>query len=177
MSASIEMSVADENLAADDYTGLQALSFSGASAEIFAAIDACAYPVLRHSQCTINRFDAAKMELTRIYSSNIKKYPVGGIKSKSDKGWGRQVLLEKRLFVGEGVAAIKKSFDDYELIIGLGLRSVINIPLVSQNSCLGTLNFLSKDECVTHKQIVFAQSLGLLAIPGVLATLPLPPQY
>ncbi len=171
MSVSIQMPAADENLNADGSTGIQAPSFSGASTELFAAVDACAYPVLRHSQCTINRFDAAKMELTRIYSSNMKKYPVGGTKLKSDKGWGRHVLLEKRLFIGEGVAAIKKSFDDYELIIDLGLRSVINIPLVSQNCCLGTLNFLSKDECVTRKQIVFAQWLGLLTIPGLLAAL------
>ncbi|TCT08844.1 GAF domain-containing protein [Paralcaligenes ureilyticus] len=154
----------------ENFICIKAKSFNDeAPLELFAAADACAFPVLRHSQCTINRFDAQKMQLTRLYSSDTKKYPIGGTKSKSDTGWGRHVLLDKRLFVGEGTAAIKKSFDDHELIIALGLRSVINVPLVSKDTCLGTLNFLSRVEHVTQTQITFAQLLGLLITPTVQA--------
>ena len=158
------------DLPRDGYTGIAALSFGATPGDLFAAADACAFHVLEHSHCTVNRFNAEKMELTRLYSSNMEKYPIGGTKSKSGTNWGRHVLLNKLLFVGQGLAAIKNSFEDHELIASLGLRSVINVPLVCEGNCLGTLNFLSREDRVTQRQIDFAQRLGLLIIPGMLAS-------
>ncbi|MFB9971267.1 hypothetical protein ACFFMP_15170 [Pseudoroseomonas cervicalis] len=55
------------------------------------------------------------------------------------------MLLEAAL-LGEGEAAIRGAFDDHALILGLGLRSVLNLPIRLGGRCLGTLNFLWREE-------------------------------
>jgi GAF domain-containing protein len=91
---------------------------------------------------TAMRFDAASMTVRRVFSSNEAAYPVGGSKPKRNTAWGRHVLEDKRVFVGEGEAAIRAMFDDADLILGLGLRSIVNVPLLRDGACIGTLNVL-----------------------------------
>jgi hypothetical protein len=136
-------------------------------AALCAAIDAFAQPVLRQSLCTVNRFDAAQMRLTRVYSSNPAAYPPGGSKEKRGTAWGRHVLLERRVFVGEGAEAIRASFDDHEAIARLQLRSVVNVPAVFEGECLGTLNLLMQADTVHPGQVEFALLLGLLLVPAL----------
>jgi GAF domain-containing protein len=136
---------------------------------LFAAIDAYARPVLRQTLCTVNRFDAARIAVVRLYSSDPAAYPPGGSKQKAGTRWGRHVLLERRVYVGEGVDAIRESFDDHAAILALGLKSVINVPVVAGDICLGTLNLLMPDERIDAGQVAFARLAGLLAVPGFLA--------
>jgi GAF domain-containing protein len=136
---------------------------------LFGAIDAYARPVLGQKLCTVNRFDAERIAVVRLYSSDPVAYPPGGSKQKAGTSWGRQVLLDRRIFVGEGVEAIRQSFDDHAAIAALGLKSIINIPVVAQGICLGTLNLLMPGERIDARQVAFAQLAGLLAVPGFLA--------
>jgi GAF domain-containing protein len=133
---------------------------------LFAAIDAYAMPVLGQALCTVNRFDAARMAVVRLYSSDPVAYPPGGSKQKEGMPWGRHVLIERRVFVGEGTEAIREFFDDHAAIAALGLQSVINVPVVSNDVCLGTLNLLMRSPRVTTQQVAFARLAGLLAVPG-----------
>lgn len=136
---------------------------------LFAAIDAYAKPVLRQTLCTVNRFDAQRIAVVRLYSSDPASYPPGGSKEKAGTGWGQHVLLDRRVYVGEGVEAIRESFDDHAAILGLGLKSVINVPVVANDVCLGTLNLLMPAERIDGGMIAFARLAGLLAVPGFLA--------
>jgi len=129
------------------------------------AVDDFAQPVMRHTLCTVNRFDASTMRLTRLYSSNPDAYPAGGTKDKRGTEWGRQVLLERRPFVGEGADAIRAAFDDHAAIARLRLQSVVNIPVVFEERCLGTLNLLMEAPTVSPAQVDFAQLAGLLLLP------------
>jgi GAF domain-containing protein len=138
---------------------------------LFAAIDAYAKPVLGQTLCTVNRFDAQRIAVVRLYSSDPVSYPPGGSKQKAGTPWGQHVLLERRIYVGEGVQAIRQSFDDHDAIVALGLKSVINVPVVAHDTCLGTLNLLMPTERIDAGQVAFAQLAGLLAIPGFLALL------
>ncbi len=79
------------------------------------------------------------------------------------------MLHERRLFIGQGEDAIRQSFDDHTTIHDLGLRSVINVPVVAWGTCLGTFNFLMRADTVDASMIQWAQLAGLLAIPGFLA--------
>lgn len=133
-----------------------------------AAVDAFAQPVMRHTLCTVNRLDAQQLRLTRLYSSNPAAYPPGGSKDKRDTAWGRQVLVERRVFVGEGSEAIRTSFDDHEAIARLSLRSIVNVPVVFEQQCLGTLNLLMQAPAVTPGQVQFAQLLSLILVPVLL---------
>lgn len=139
------------------------------SQKLFAAVDLYAQGVLRQTLCTVNRFDAPNERVLRLYSSNPAAYPVGGSKDKSGTAWGRHVLHERRIYVGEGVDAIRESFDDFEAILSLNLQSVINVPVVVQGTCLGTVNFLMTTETVDAPQVQFAQLAALLAAPGFMA--------
>jgi len=129
------------------------------------AVDDFAQPVMRHSLCTVNRFDAYTMRLTRLYSSNPDAYPAGGTKDKRGTEWGRHVLLARQAFVGEGADAIRAAFDDHAAIARLRLQSVLNIPVVFEERCLGTLNLLMEAPTVSLAQVDFAQLAGLLLLP------------
>jgi GAF domain-containing protein len=136
---------------------------------LFAAIDAYARPVLRQALCTVNRFDAQRIAVVRLYSSDPVAYPPGGSKQKAGTPWGQHVLLDRQVYVGEGEAAIREFFDDHATIVALGLKSVINVPVVANDVCLGTLNLLMSTERVDSGQVAFARLAGLLAVPGFLA--------
>ena len=134
-------------------------------ARICAAVDALAQPVMAHALCTVNRFDAPLMQVVRLYSSQPGAYPPGGRKDKRGTAWGRHVLLERRMYVGEGATAIQAAFDDHALIARLGLQSVVNVPVVFEERCLGTLNLLMTRATVAPAQLDFARLLGLLLLP------------
>jgi GAF domain-containing protein len=136
---------------------------------LFAAIDAYAKPVLQQALCTVNRFDAERIAVVRLYSSDPVAYPPGGSKQKAGTRWGQQVLLDRRVYVGEGEDAIRESFDDHATIVALGLKSVINVPVVADDVCLGTLNLLMPTPRIDAGQVAFARLAGLLAVPGFLA--------
>lgn len=147
-----------------------ALAYAGGDATAaLQAIDGHARASLGHALCTVNRYDADAMRVVRLYSSNPHAYPPGGSKDKSGTPWGRHVLLEQRVFVGEGVAAIREFFDDHDAIQRLGLQSVINIPVVYGATCLGTINFLMPRPQVSEADIDSARLAGLLALPAFLA--------
>ena len=142
---------------------------SGDPGSIFHAVDHLVQPVLQQTLCTVNRYNPQREQLTRLYSSDPLAYPVGGTKGKAGTSWGRQVLHQKQLFIGEGVDAIRQSFDDHATIQALGLRSVINVPVVFQGQCLGTINLLMTSAKVDAAMVQTARLAGVLALPGFLA--------
>ena len=150
---------------ADGVDGVALAYARGRAGAVYAAVDAFARTGLDHRLCTINRFDAAGMRVVRLYSSNEQAYPPGGSKSKAGMPWGQQVLLDKRVFVGEGDDAIAQAFDDHAAIAALGLRSVINVPVVVAEQCLGTVNFLMTRAEVTPEHVSIAQLAAMLTVP------------
>jgi hypothetical protein len=131
-------------------------------------VDQIAMTLLNRQLLTINIFHPEHMELERLYSSNPEAYPPGGRKQKRGTTWGQHVLIEQKIFVGEGSEAIRQSFDDHETIKRLGLQSVINIPISSDARCLGTLNILMTLPHVKPDHIETAQHLGALLQPGLI---------
>jgi len=151
--------------------GVDAVARAYAAADAtaaFAAVDAYARASLEHTLCTVNRYDADAMRVVRLYSSNPEAYPPGGSKDKNGTPWGRHVLLEQRVFVGEGVAAIREFFNDHDAIRELGLQSVINVPVVYGDTCLGTVNFLMTRAQVSEADVEHARLAALLALPAFL---------
>ena len=125
-------------------------------------IDQIAMALLDRELLTINNFYPEHMELERLFSSNPEAYPPGGRKQKKGTAWGQHVLIDQKIFIGEGTEAIRQSFDDHETIARLGLQSVINIPITRDGVCLGTLNILMKHPHVKPEHINIAQQLGAL---------------
>ena len=132
-------------------------------------VDQIAMALLDRQLLTINIFYPQDMELERLYSSNPEAYPPGGRKQKRGTAWGQHVLIEQKIFVGEGSQAIEQSFDDHETIKRLGLQSIINIPISNHGRCLGTLNILMTLTRVEPEHIETAQHLGALLRPGFIS--------
>lgn len=118
---------------------------------------------------TAMRFDAASMTVRRVFSSNETAYPVGGSKPKRDTPWGKHVLTEKKIFVGEGEAAIRAMFDDAEVIFGLGQRAIVNVPLLRGGTCIGTLNVLVPRQHWRPGEVEFVKRLGEKAAAAMTA--------
>ena len=118
-----------------------------------------------HGLLTAMVFDRDAMTVQRIFSSRPIEYPVGGSKPKRDTAWGRQVLLEGRRFEGEGEAAIRDHFADHAVIFDLGLRSIVNVPILSRGRCVGTLNMLWAEAILTPERIATTRLLALMAAP------------
>ncbi len=139
------------------------LSVAKTRPALFAAIAAVAAEAMGCALFTAMRFDAAAGEVERLYSTNPQAYPVGGRKTKRDTPWATHVLSERRVFVGAGDTAIRAAFDDHEKILGLGLHSIINVPVVLAGSCVGTVNFLMPRDVVAPADVTVAEELGRIA--------------
>lgn len=162
----------DPDGASASLTASQVARLAAAAAEpeqpgsLFRAIDQVGAETFGHALLTANRFDEAAMAVERIYTSDDRAYPVGGRKPKRDTAWGRHVLVERRVYAGEGEDAIREAFADHELILSLGLRAVVNVPVVFAARCLGTLNFLWRSPTVSPRDVAIARLLALTAAPA-----------
>jgi len=112
---------------------------------------------------SVMRFDAATMTVHRVFSSDPASYPPGGSKPKRDTDWGRHVLLEGHVFVAEGPAAIRTAFPDGDLILALGARALVNVPLKRAGWTIGTLNILIPRSAWSADEMAVARLLGILA--------------
>src|SRR3954454_5239044 len=156
----------DEDIA--DLTDATALG--NQPGELLRAVERVGRRTIGQALFTVMRFDERAMEVERLYSSDRAAYPVGGRKQKRDTAWRRHVLLEKHVFVGEGAEAIRAAFDDHDRILGLGLLSVINVPVVFAGECRGTVNFLFNRASLTPSDASTARLLSLVALPAVMWT-------
>lgn len=110
---------------------------------------------------------AGEIHLMRAWTSNALAYPVGGRKRKLRTPWTEQLLVRGEVFIGEGDAELGVVFDDVALITSLGLRSVINVPLLSGGRTRATFNVLGTRPHWQPHEIAAVRLLALLARPFV----------
>ena len=111
---------------------------------------------------------ANEVQLQRLWSSDPQAYPVAGRKRKTLTPWTRQLLMRAEIFIGEGDAALAEVFDDHALIAALGLRAVVNVPLLEDHRCVATFNVLGTRASWLPQEVALVRLLALLATPWVL---------
>jgi hypothetical protein len=112
--------------------------------------------------------DARIIELERIWSSNPAVYPVSGRKRKAMTPWTNQLLCRGEVFIGEGETALAQVFDDHALIASLGLRAVVNVPLLDdRGACFATFNVLGTGPLWRPDEVLLVRLLATLAAPAV----------
>lgn len=109
-----------------------------------------------------------EVQLLRLWSSDPGAYPVAGRKRKTHTPWTQQLLLRAEVFVGQGEAALASAFDDHALIAALGLRAVVNVPLLEHGRCVATFNVLGTRAHWQTTEIEVVRLLAMLATPWVL---------
>jgi hypothetical protein len=132
------------------------------------ALEKISAETIGHRLFTVMRFDGSRSEVERIHTNLPSVYPVGGRKQKRETAWADQVLGEMKVFRGSGAADIQSAFDDHQTILGLGLGSVLNLPIVFQGRCLGTMNLLHQAEWYRPDDERVGLLLGAFLIPALL---------
>ncbi len=131
--------------------------------EVIQSISGCADTLIGHRLFTVMAFDADNRQVRRIFSSQPAAYPPGGIKTKGQSAWAKQVLDEGQPYIGLNADDIRRHFADHELIASLGLASVLNMPVRVAGRTLGTMNLLHCENFYLPDHLGLARILaGLL---------------
>jgi len=146
-----------------------AIASSDMPLSVFQAIERIAAARMRVSIFSASNCFADSLELERIYSSRPDVYPVGARKSKRLTNWAQYVLKDRRVFVGEGPLEMAAAFDDQERMASLGIRSIINVPVVARDKLLGVLAFARSETRVSAEDLANARLLGIAATVAFLA--------
>ncbi|MBX9844375.1 MAG: GAF domain-containing protein [Xanthobacteraceae bacterium] len=130
-------------LQTEDLSALaEALRSSNQPLAVCRALERLSGETIGHRLFTVMQFDSDRSEVLRIHTSLPAVYPAGGRKKKKETRWADHVLTDLKVFRGGEPADIVSAFDDHATILGLGLGSVLNIPVVFKGRCVGTMNLL-----------------------------------
>ena len=140
-----------------------------APAELFAAVDALARRLIGHRLCTVMCLHPQAHEVERLHSSDPASYPPGGRKHKAGTAWGAAVLERGEVFLCRDEADIRRHFDDHALILGLGLGSMMNVPIGFGGRVLGTLNLSHEPGWFGPEDVPAGRVLAALLAPELLA--------
>jgi GAF domain-containing protein len=142
---------------------------SANSNEIFSSVAETAAVLIGHRLFTVMTFDAPSMQVQRIYSSDATAYPPGVSKGKRDTQWGRQVLHQGLPYIGRDGKDIKENFSDHEIILNLGLESILNIPIRYHGATLGTMNLLNSADFYAPSDESWGYMLAALLVGPLLS--------
>ncbi len=146
-----------------------ALADSGQPRPLYEALDRATEKAIGHKLFTLLVVDAPKREVARVYTSNPKAYPVGGRKPLQMTGWGEQVIVGKRPYIGRTAEDIQWAFFDHALIASLGLASVLNVPVVHDGRCIGTMNLLHQAGWYADADASLGRLFAALLVPAFAA--------
>lgn len=136
--------------------------------EIFRAVHALAASVIGFGLFTIMSYDAQREEVERVYTNMPDVYPVGGRKQKNGTVWASQVLRDLRPFRAETTQGIREAFDDHAVMTGMGLGSILNIPVAYDGVCVGTMNLTHKEGWYTGQHENIGLLIGAFLAPALI---------
>ncbi|NML31827.1 GAF domain-containing protein [Paraburkholderia antibiotica] len=126
--------------------------------EIFRAVHAVAERAIGFRLLTIMSYDAQRQEVERVYTNMPDVYPIGGRKKKQGTVWAKQILQDLTPFRVETSQGIRDAFDDHAIMTGMGLGSILNIPIAYDGVCIGTMNLTHEEGWYTRRH----EAIGLL---------------
>jgi GAF domain-containing protein len=157
------LSLADVSLLA------QAMREADQPNAIFEAVERVAQATIGFRLFTIMCFDAGRFEVERLHSNMPDVYPLYGRKKKQGSRWGEHTLRDMKPFRAATADGIRAAFDDHSVITGMGLGSILNIPVAYNGRCVGTMNLTHVEGWYTERH----EELGLLLAAFIAAPLAL----
>jgi hypothetical protein len=151
----------------DDLAALsRLLAEPGQPQVLFRAFDAAAKRLVGHELFTLLYVDG--QEVARIYSNRPAEYPVSGRKPMGPTPWGAHVMQGRKSYLGRDKDAIRWAFFDHELIISMGLGSVINVPVLYDAQVIGTINLLAPEHHYREEHVAPIERIAPLIAPAFL---------
>ena len=145
---------------------LRVLAEPGQPQSTYALLDRLIQERVGHHQLTLLVVDGD--EVARVFSTTPDSYPVGGRKPMGPTPWGEKVLKRQEIFLGRTAADIEWAFFDHATIMGLGLGSIINVPVVYDGQTLGTINSSHREHFYGPEHVAPVAELAPLLVPAFL---------
>lgn len=136
---------------------------------ILEAIGALARPVLGAKGFTMFRYIPAAGEVERIHSSDLVHYPLGGRKRVTDYPVNQSVLARGEVYIARGRDDVRGTYKDYEKIFGLGVTSIMNVPVRFGGGNIGAFNLFGEAGQFGEAEAADAKVLAGLMVPALLA--------
>lgn len=105
---------------------------------------------------TVLAFRDQGRQMERIYSSHPDAYPAGGLKDVSldvAADWLDACLVSQKPFFGPTQTDVDRVFKDADLIASLGCGSIINAPVLQENTTIAVLAALDAEGAYTHQDV------------------------
>lgn len=115
---------------------------AGQPQTLYRALDHILGQLIGHKLFTLLYLTSGGDQVARVYSNQPEAYPVGGRKAMGPTPWGDHVLKSMKPYIGRTAEDIRWAFFDHQLIASLGCDSTLNMPVVYDGRCLGTINLL-----------------------------------
>lgn len=141
-------------------------------AQIFSAVHAVAASAIGARLFTIMSYDAQHHEVERVYTNMPGVYPLGGRKQKRGTAWSKQILEDLEPFRAETAQGIRDAFDDHAVMTGMGLGSILNIPIAYDGVCVGTMNMTHVENWYTRRHETIGLLIGSFLAPALLRRSP-----
>ncbi|MCF3933142.1 GAF domain-containing protein [Acuticoccus sp. M5D2P5] len=145
---------------------LQSQALPGQPDATFKAMERFTHRLVGHKLFTLLYVDGD--EVARCYSNRPDEYPVAGRKPMGKTPWGDHVLAGRAPYLGADKAGIRWAFFDHVQIEGMGLGSVINIPVIYDEAVIGTMNLLDAEHHYKRSDVDLLTPLAPLLIPAFL---------
>jgi GAF domain-containing protein len=146
----------------------RAVRLNGQPMEIFRAVHEVAASTIGFGLFTIMSYDAQHEEVERVYTNMPDVYPVGGRKKKRGTPWAKQILHDLKPFRAETPQGIRDAFDDHAVITGMGLGSILNIPIAYDGVCIGTMNLTHRQGWYTARHEELGLLIGSFLVPALI---------
>lgn len=145
----------------------RALNDSQIEQQVFSELCQLYHSTVGLSLFTITALHPRQAQLTRVYSNRPKAYPEQGTMPVEQNNWKESVMERGEIFYGASLEAIKPYFQDWPTLQEMELNCVLNIPVLQEGECIGTVNILhtslkAYDHCDRHLLMQYAQLLAPL---------------
>lgn len=82
----------------------------------------------------------ANGEGERVYSSAVEHFPLGGRKPLAGTHWTTRVQVSGTPYLVDNVDEIRQTYKRYDLLEELGVTLMANVPIVYDNTVVGSIN-------------------------------------
>lgn len=120
------------------------LAGAGGPPGVYQAVQDALAELVGHRLFTLLVVTPGRTEVERIWTSDVRAYPLQGRKRMGPTPWGAHVIEGQKSWMCNDAAGIRWAFPDHALIESLGLGACINVPVVLFGRTLGTLNMLDR---------------------------------
>jgi hypothetical protein len=136
---------------------------------LFRAVHEVAANTIGFSLFTIMSYDAQREEVARVYTNMPDVYPVGGRKKKHGTPWATRILRDLKPFRAQTPQGIRDAFDDHAVMTGMGLGSILNIPVAYNGVCIGTMNLTHREGWYKAGHEALGILIGSFLAPALIA--------